>query len=493
MTGNTKKILTVVCILILLAIASLYLVIRSESAKIINFEDCEKAGWLVRDIKVYDGSAGSPEKKCELWSGKSFVKQGFQLDNVNISSAPFFPIVKEPATSYMQALLSNKPEELIIKDVCLRAGDYLLVWPYGFSVNTKNGIIQIIDDKGQPIMRVGDKIKIGGGGGEMSSEIVAKYSAQLPSDRCSEPYWIVAEVITVNNFTSPVATVPSLKSAPSQYVSGQTFDETTGNLTKRWSAENFAGFWRDFSTNISSDSETLAIDQSLLNSSHRVIEKHNLIYTTRPVLLKYNVYAYTNRTLSGTEGYYSAIGWMGEKYVFLKGNISRVIFEQNATDVKTMRIGESWNMGEEYRIIANSIDADGIMEAWMSLLKDNSIIDNIVLATRYKELYSYPENVERDNIPILITYLSKIYSLPETDAADFKYPWLRSQNFTGIKEGDIFGDMEVTSVKNGTIELRNKNPIDLSPGKVVHLMGDISILVEGSETGLVFYPIKWRV
>ena len=105
--------------------------------------------------------------------------------------------------------------------------------------------------------------------------------------------------------------------------------------------------------------------------------------------MKYNVYAYTNRTVSGTEGYYSAIGWMGEKYVFLKGNISR--------------------MGEEYRIIANSIDADGIMEAWMSLTKDNSIIDNIILATRSKELYSYPENVERDNIPILITYLSKIY------------------------------------------------------------------------------------
>ena len=85
-------------------------------------------------------------------------------------------------------------------------------------------------------------------------------------------------------------------------------------------------------------------------------------------------------------------------------------------------------MEEEYRIIANSIDADGIMEAWMSLTKDNSIIDNIILATRSKELYSYPENVERDNIPILITYLSKIYSLPETDAADFKYTWLRSQN-----------------------------------------------------------------
>ncbi len=196
MTDNTKKILTVVGILILLAIASLYLVIKSENAKITTFEECEKAGWLVRSITVYDSPAGSPEKKCELWSGKSFIKEGVvQLDSVNVSSVPFFPTAKEPATLYMQALLSDKPEELIIKDGCLRAGGYLLVWPYGFSVYTEDGVIQIIDNNGQPIMRVGDKIRLGGGGG--TSEHIAQYSAELPSDRCSGPYWIVGEVIQV--------------------------------------------------------------------------------------------------------------------------------------------------------------------------------------------------------------------------------------------------------------------------------------------------------
>lgn len=192
MTDNTKKIFTVVCVLILLVIASLYLVIRSESAKITTFEECEKAGWLVRGIKVYDsvGGYGSIEMECVLWSSKSFVK-------LNVLSVPVFPTAKEPATSYMQALLSDKPEELIIKDGCLRAGGYLLVWPYGFSVSTENGVIQIIDNNSQPIMRVGDKIKLGGGGGEMAGEQIAQYSAELPSDRCSGPYWIVGEVIQV--------------------------------------------------------------------------------------------------------------------------------------------------------------------------------------------------------------------------------------------------------------------------------------------------------
>ncbi len=253
MTDNTKKILTVVCILILLAIASLYLVIRSESAKITTFEECEKAGWLVRSITVYDGD-GPIEKECMLWGGKSFVKeksheqqraveiatahlsypvtiievkkfecQGcfsvklqrddnqrqftivldnweiksvVQSDNVNVLPALFFPTQKEPATSYMQALLSDK--ELIIKDGCLRAGGFLLVWPYNFSLSTdKEGVLQIINSTGQPVARVGDKVRIGGGADETpDGRVVKGYSAQLPNERCSGPYWIVGEVIT---------------------------------------------------------------------------------------------------------------------------------------------------------------------------------------------------------------------------------------------------------------------------------------------------------
>ncbi|NJD51444.1 MAG: hypothetical protein FIB07_01090 [Candidatus Methanoperedens sp.] len=150
-------------------------------------------------------------------------------DNVSVLPAPFFPMQKEPATSYMQALLSDKPEELIIKDGCLRAGGYLLVWPSGFSVNTGDGRIQITDDNGHPVMRVGDKIKLGGG--EMPGERIAQYSSELPNDRCSGSYWIVGEVITVDKSTSLAATTPALKSAPSQYFPGQAFDEGAGNLT----------------------------------------------------------------------------------------------------------------------------------------------------------------------------------------------------------------------------------------------------------------------
>jgi S-layer protein (TIGR01567 family) len=270
-----------------------------------------------------------------------------------------------------------------------------------------------------------------------------------------------------------------------EYFAGKAFDESAGNLTKRWSAENFAGFWHEPGTDIST--EILIIDQKVLNSTHRVIEKHNLIYTTSPVFLKYNVYTYANRTPSGTEGNYPAIGWLGEKYVFLPGDrLAKIIFEQNATEVKTMVVGEIWKFGEGYKIYINSIDAKAAArQGWLSLFKDNNKIDDVVFPHIY--IYTYPRDANY-SIPIFVTYISNMRSLADSDAVDFRYTWLRSQNITEIKEGDIFGIMEVTSVKNGTIELRNKEPIKLTPGAAIRLMGNMSIQVGGSETYLLFYP-----
>ncbi len=276
--------------------------------------------------------------------------------------------------------------------------------------------------------------------------------------------------------------------APSYFI-GQSFSESFGIFTKNWDAENFAGFWRDAETGAST--ETLVINQSILNSSYRVIEKHNLIYTTKPAPLTYLVYAQANKTPPNTNGFYSSIGWLGEKYTLLQGNrLAKIIYEQNASDVKIIRTGDSWNFGDEYRLFTHGITAPLEREAWIKFLKDNNVLDEKVLPDR--NLYSYPAELN-DGIPVFVTYISSIYKSPVgSDKAEFKYTWLRSHNIVEIKESDVFGVMEIISVKNGTIELRNKNPIDLSPGNIVHLMGDISIQVESSETGLIFHPIKWR-
>ena len=112
------------------------------------------------------------------------------------SSTPFFPVQKELGRMYPTALAGGK---LVLDNCCLRlkdsAYDYscLPIWPYGYSLSIEGKEIQVIDNNGKPIARVGDTITVGGG--EISAEIAAKYSVQPLPDSCSGPFWLVSKVV----------------------------------------------------------------------------------------------------------------------------------------------------------------------------------------------------------------------------------------------------------------------------------------------------------
>ncbi|GFO96207.1 UPI0003D1C669 related cluster [groundwater metagenome] len=291
-----------------------------------------------------------------------------------------------------------------------------------------------------------------------------------------------------------------------EYFRGEVFDEAKGNFTKTWDAENFSGFWRDSEINIST--ETLVIDQSILDNSHRIIEKHNLIYNTYSVPYKFQVFSNINVTKVAISNApvgqrnidyasipteekketYQAIGWQGEKHASMDDNrIVKVLLEQNASEVRNLAVGESWNMGEGYVLTANSIDAKAATpQAWFMLGKDETKLYDIVMTPRRLWIYT-PEN---ETVPLLIAYFNKISAGSYTDEANFKYTWLRSKDTTEIKPGGIFGVMEVTYVDNGRIELRNRVPLELAPDRVINLMGNLNIKVGSSNTSLAFHPYR---
>ncbi|MDF1498688.1 MAG: hypothetical protein P1P85_05065 [Patescibacteria group bacterium] len=71
---NNKKI--VVIFLLIFIVGSLASIVGYSSTKINTFEECENS-WLVRSITFYDYADSQhkgPEKKCMLWTGKSFEK-----------------------------------------------------------------------------------------------------------------------------------------------------------------------------------------------------------------------------------------------------------------------------------------------------------------------------------------------------------------------------------------------------------------------------------
>jgi hypothetical protein len=108
---------------------------------------------------------------------------------------PFFPQQRDAHPNNMTAFLTGN---LILINDCLRVRDttntsYLLIWPHGFSLNKKDNPMQLYDDKGQAVARVGDTLKIGGG--EMRLEYVSNLVLQPVPANCSGPYWIVGEIL----------------------------------------------------------------------------------------------------------------------------------------------------------------------------------------------------------------------------------------------------------------------------------------------------------
>ncbi len=78
MTNNIRK--RVLIFLLIFILGSIAGIVGYSTAKINTFEECETS-WLVYSITHYDYAEYLPnaiEKKCTLWTGKSFVKQRTQ-------------------------------------------------------------------------------------------------------------------------------------------------------------------------------------------------------------------------------------------------------------------------------------------------------------------------------------------------------------------------------------------------------------------------------
>ena len=102
-----------------------------------------------------------------------------------VQPEPYFPTYKEPQTYFLLAQLQGK---LTVDEGYLRVNDNLIIWPYGYSLDTENGEIWIISDEGQPVTKVGDTIQMGGGGAS-ASFVEEKIGQPLP-EGCEGPYWL---------------------------------------------------------------------------------------------------------------------------------------------------------------------------------------------------------------------------------------------------------------------------------------------------------------
>ena len=115
-------------------------------------------------------------------------------------AAIFFPTVPIGG-AYPAALIHGTLEE---RNRCLFVGNHrehwLLLWLRGYDARVVNGQVEVADESGQLVGRVGDEVELGGGegrpievGGAAAAESWATdlTGVDIP-ERCGDLYWIVA-------------------------------------------------------------------------------------------------------------------------------------------------------------------------------------------------------------------------------------------------------------------------------------------------------------
>jgi hypothetical protein len=102
---------------------------------------------------------------------------------------PYFQVQKEPAEEIHLMLIQG--ELVLDNNGYLRVSGGLILWPYGYSLKIEGKEVWIIDDKGQAVARVGDRVKMGGG--EIPKWAEEKIGSPLP-EGAEGPYLLVGPV-----------------------------------------------------------------------------------------------------------------------------------------------------------------------------------------------------------------------------------------------------------------------------------------------------------
>lgn len=127
--------------------------------------------------------------------------QNVAPETARSKSTIFFPLQKQPEgeTGFHEALAVGK---LVLVGSCLRLEieeineSDLLIWPYGFSYRESGDTIEVLDNKGNVAVKVGQIIEVSGG--EVPPPIEIADEEQIPLD-CPGPYWFIGNEIRSNS------------------------------------------------------------------------------------------------------------------------------------------------------------------------------------------------------------------------------------------------------------------------------------------------------
>jgi S-layer protein (TIGR01567 family) len=271
---------------------------------------------------------------------------------------------------------------------------------------------------------------------------------------------------------------------PGTYELRGTIHDETFNTTV-WTPYNFEGFYYSIDENVSTESLTLTE-----GFSGRSIDDEALVYSTRPALVKFE---------QENWGSYQVIGFMAEKYfagypantfsnsrsvsILSDDILSKVLIDDD--NKRSMFTGSSVALENGYSLKAAQVDVNG-NRVLLELYKDGKLLDSGIVSSNGTYIYEADIGGAED-VPMIAAHISTVFRSRETDAVFIEGLFQVSDEYLELSQGDSFGRMEISSISDSGITMKNENSISLSRGNTINLMGNVKFKVADSSV-LRFYP-----
>jgi S-layer protein (TIGR01567 family) len=266
---------------------------------------------------------------------------------------------------------------------------------------------------------------------------------------------------------------------------GTVYDEDVDNTLPTWNPFNFEGFYYNIDEGIGT--EELKVEELDGNS----IPSDKLVYqsTPQPVNFEHNNW-----------GNFTVVGFMADKYFAgypdgaVNGDVDRVSLLSNdilskvltdSDDKQSLYSGSALTLEEGYSLSIKEVDVNG-NSVWIQLEKDGKVVDDGFVSSNQD--YVYKTNIGKaEDIPLIIVHFGTVFSGTETSAVFVQGIFQISSNYTEISSKDAFGKMEVSSVSESGITMKNNDDIGLDKGDTTEIMGNVSFKTADAST-LRFYP-----
>ncbi len=240
--------------------------------------------------------------------------------------------------------------------------------------------------------------------------------------------------------------------------------------------------------------------------SNHVLDEGELVYSTKPFCCKYKLVSELG--LSGDSipedmgsAFYWKLPFFAKPYIAIENDatqLSTIICMQGGSDKKTLRTGETWDLGKGYTLAVHQVDTDG-NKVWFSLEKDGEVLESAIVeadGTVESQAFTATADFGDGNDQLyFVTYVDSVFMGSVDSLAVFKYTWLVDKdNVLVIENGDEYQGLEVKEASETGLVLKNPDTItiDVDADKKTYFTDSwyfqTSDEGKGTNGGYIIYP-----